>query len=98
MSPKHERAQDREGVEYGGTAPTVEVVVYRDGEVIHRELCESTDAAADVVDQWSEVEGVECAVDDLSIHHRMGQILEPAPEESLDDDAFPHVPRAEPEG
>lgn len=70
-------ADDREGVAYGGEAPTVEVTVYRAGELVHRELCESAEAAADVVDTWSEVEGVECVVDDLATKHRPGQILEP---------------------
>jgi hypothetical protein len=74
---EHEHAEDREGVEYGDEAPTVEVVVYRDGAEIHREACESEAAAADVVERWREVEGVECVIDDLATHHRAGQILEP---------------------
>jgi hypothetical protein len=74
------RADDREGVEYGGEAPTVEVTVYRDGTLVHRELCESAEAAADVVEIWSEVDGVECTIDDLGTEHHAGQILEPGPE------------------
>jgi hypothetical protein len=83
-----EHADDLEAMEYGGEAPTVEVRMYRDGTMIHRELCESTEAAADIVELWSEVEGVECVVDDLSVEHRTGQILEPG-EESTRDETYP---------
>jgi hypothetical protein len=83
-----ERADDLEAMEYGGEAPTVEVRVYRDGTMIHRELCESTEAAADVVELWSEAEGVECVVDDLSVEHAAGQILEPG-DESSPDETYP---------
>ena len=60
-------------------APVIEVRVYRDGVLVQRELCESEDQAADVVDTWSELEGVVCEVDDLSVRHRPGDILEPEP-------------------
>jgi hypothetical protein len=66
------------------TAPTVEVIVYRDGQVIHRELCESESDAAAAVDRWKEVEGTEFQVDDLAVHHRPTDILEPT-EGVLDD-------------
>lgn len=82
-------ADDASGIEYGDEAPALEVVVYRHGEVVHRELVESEEAAADVVDAWSEQEGVECTVDDLSVRHRAGDILEPEPSE-LPDDAYRH--------
>jgi hypothetical protein len=75
-------AEDRAAVEYGGDAPTVEVTVYRRGEVIHRELCEAG-GVADVVDRWNEMEGVEVMVDDLSVRHRDGDILEPGPDPEL---------------
>jgi hypothetical protein len=65
----------------GSESRTVEVVVFRHGAEIHRELCESTESAALVVDEWSEQEGVQCQVDDLSVHHRPDQILEPTPDE-----------------
>lgn len=65
--------------------PTVEVRVFRHGALVHRELCESEDQAALVVDEWSELDGVECEVDDLSIHHRPGDILEPEPAELRND-------------
>ena len=66
------------------TAPTVEVTVYRDGKVIHRELCESESDAAAVVDRWQETDGTEFQVDDLAVHHRPTDILEPT-ESVLDD-------------
>jgi len=69
-----------------GESPTVEVRVFRLGELVHRQLCESEEEAAAVVDRWIELEGVECEVDDLSTHHRPGEILEPeAPTESAED-------------
>jgi hypothetical protein len=66
------------------TALTVEVTVYRDGEVVHRELCESELDAEAVVEEWKEVDGTEFQVDDLAVHHRPTDILEPS--ESVTDD------------
>lgn len=66
--------------------PTIEVRVYQHGALVHQELCESEEQAAVVVDGWSELEGVGCEVDDLTIHHRPGDILEPQPAELLDED------------
>lgn len=66
------------------TAPTVEVTVFKDGHVIHRELCESEADAAASVERWKEVDGAEFQVDDLAIHHRSTDILEPT-EGVLDD-------------
>lgn len=66
--------------------PTVEVRVYRHGELVHRELCESEEQAALVIEEWSEMDGVECEVDDLSVRHEPGDILEPEPAELLDED------------
>ncbi len=73
-------------------APTVEVRVFRDGELVHQELCESEDEAALIVDQWSELEGVRCEVDDLSIRHRAGEILEPEPPLPENDHVQPGAP------
>jgi hypothetical protein len=72
-----------------GVTPTVEVVVYRHGEEIHRELCETAEDAALVVERWSEEDGVECEVDDLAVHHTPDDILEPAPDEFRDDEYRP---------
>jgi hypothetical protein len=64
-----------------GETPTIEVRVFRDGQLVERELCESEDQAALAVEAWAEVEGVEFEVDDLSIRHRPGDVLEPEPPE-----------------
>ncbi len=69
-----------------GATPTIEVTVYRDGDLVHRELCETEAEADAVVDRWSEVDGVECQVDDLSVHHRATDVLEPTEAELADDD------------
>lgn len=69
-------------------APTIEVRVYRHGDLVHRELCESEEQAALVIEEWSELDGVECEVDDLSVRHEPGEILEPEPAE-LREQAYP---------
>lgn len=74
-----------------GEGLTVEVVVFRHGDEVRRELCESAEAAALVVEEWGEQEGVQCQVDDLSVHHRPGQILEPGPDE-FDDAEYREAP------
>jgi hypothetical protein len=66
--------------DYGET-PSVAVRVYRDGRLWLQELCESEDEAALAVEEWSELEGVTCEVDDLSVRHRAGDILAPEPPE-----------------
>lgn len=48
------------------STPTTEVVVYRDGVEIHRQLCESEADAVAIVAYWEEYQGVECEVSDLS--------------------------------
>jgi hypothetical protein len=58
-------------------APTIEVRVFRHGTLVHQELVESEEQAALVVDEWAELDGVQCEVDDLSIRHHPGEILEP---------------------
>jgi hypothetical protein len=60
--------------DYGQT-PTVAVRLYRHGRLWVQELCESADEAALSVEEWSELEGVTCEVDDLSVRHRAGDIL-----------------------
>lgn len=59
--------------------PTIEVRVYQHGRLLRRELVESEEAAAIVLDIWSELEGVHCEVDDLTVRHAPGQVLEPDP-------------------
>lgn len=63
-----------------GETPTVEVRVWLHGELVHRELCESTAIASDVVAKWSETEGIECEVVDLS-NHPSEEAVEIAPQE-----------------
>ena len=60
-------------------SPTIEVRVYRHGERWQTELCDTEEEAAEVVARWSEVDGVRCEVDDLTVHHEPGQVFEPEP-------------------
>lgn len=55
-----------------GDTPTIEVRVFRHGELVRRELCE--------------LDGVTCEVDDLSVRHQQGEILEPEPAELREED------------
>jgi len=74
--------------------PALEVRVYRHGVLARRELCESEEQAALVVDAWSELDGVECEVDDLATRDRTGDSLEPEPAEFRDDE-YPESPGLE---
>lgn len=65
----------------GDQFPTIEVRVYRDGLLVHSELCETEDEALLIVDEWSEQPGVTCEVDDLSVRHRGDDVLAPEPPE-----------------
>jgi hypothetical protein len=47
-----------------GETPTIEVRVFRHGELVERELCESEEQAAQIVEGWAEVDGVSCEVDE----------------------------------
>jgi hypothetical protein len=75
-----------EDTAYDTGAPTIQVLVYRDEELIARELCESDEEAMAIIDAWSEEGSYSFRVDDLSVHHRTGDILEPEPA-LLDDEA-----------
>ncbi len=66
-------------------APTVEVRVWRHGQLVHQELCESDEQAALVIEAWEELDGIECEVDDLSVRHQPGDIAEPELVERLDE-------------
>ena len=68
-------------IDEGAEPPTIEVRVWRQGELVHTELCESEEQASLVVEEWQELEGVSCEVDDLSIRHRPEEILGPEPAE-----------------
>ena len=65
------------GTFYDSGAPTIDVRIYRDEQLLVRELCESEEEAAAVAEQWSDVENVYVLVDDLSAHHGPGDILAP---------------------
>ena len=72
---------------FGTESPTVEVVVFRQGREIARELCDTQEDAALAVERWSEERGVVCQVDDLAVHHRPEDIRDPSPDEPPDDAA-----------
>lgn len=59
--------------------PRIEVRVYRHGELVQRELCDSEEEAARVVDGWSEHSEVTCEVDDLTLRHGPEDVLAPDP-------------------
>jgi hypothetical protein len=59
--------------------PTIEVRIYRHGELIRTELVESDEQAALVIEEWAEHDGITCEVDDLTVRHRPGDILAPEP-------------------
>ena len=75
----------RPDVQPGSEAPTVEVLMFRDGREIARELHDTPEQAADAVGRWSEQQGVVCQVDDLAVHHRPSDIRDPAPDDAFDD-------------
>lgn len=76
------------GRSYDPGAPTIEVRIYRDGQLLDTELCESEEEAATVVKQWSDIENVYVLVDDLSAHHDPGDILAPDELPMSDDEDF----------
>lgn len=71
---------------YDTGAPTIEVRIYRNSQLLVRELVESEEDAAAVVEQWSDTENVYVLVDDLSAHHVPGDILAPDELSISDDD------------
>jgi hypothetical protein len=72
--------------DFDSESPTVEVVVFRDGREVARELCDVPEDATLVVERWSEDPGVVCQVDDLSERHRPEDIRDPSPDEPIDDE------------
>ena len=56
------------GTSYDTGAPTIEVRIYRNGQLLVRGLVETEEDAAAVVEQWSD-ENVYVLVDDLSAQH-----------------------------
>lgn len=76
--------------EQGEQTPMIEVRVFRNGELIHRELCESEEQASDLIEAWGELSGTTFEVDDLSVHHGGGEILEPEASEATEE-TFEHT-------
>ncbi len=68
---------------YDTGAPTIEVRIYRDHELLMRVLCESEDDASEVVDRWSDVANLFVIADDLATMHGPGDVL--AREAPIDD-------------
>jgi hypothetical protein len=71
--------------QFGAESPTIEVVAFRHGREIGRELCDTPEEAALVVEQWSEQHGVTCQVDDLAVHHTPTEVRDPSPDDAVDD-------------
>jgi hypothetical protein len=60
---------------YDTSSPSLEVRVYRNGEVIARELCESEDEATLAVERYADEHEVSFEVEDLSNDRWPGEIL-----------------------
>lgn len=70
--------------EVGDVTPTIEVTVFRHGDLVATELCESEEEAAAVVSTWEEVDGVECEVNDLARARHDETAFEVEPTDDLD--------------
>jgi hypothetical protein len=66
-------------------AGSIEVRVYRDVQLVHRELCRSSEDAAAIVERWEQTEGIECEVRDLSADEADNDFFEPETLEAGDD-------------
>jgi hypothetical protein len=69
------------GTLYDAGAPTLEVRIYDHDVLLARELCETEEDAAAVVERWSELANLFVVADDLSTKHQPDDIL--APDEPL---------------
>lgn len=58
-------------------AATIEVRIFRDDQLLVRELCESEEEVTAIVERWSDVGNVYVLVDDLSARHGPEDILAP---------------------
>jgi hypothetical protein len=67
--------------------PRISVRVFRHGELIETELCDTEDEATRTVERWSELDDITCEVDDLTVRHRPGDVLEPEPAVLPEDEA-----------
>jgi hypothetical protein len=76
-----------EGTLYDSGAPTIEVRIYNGSQLLMRELCESEEDVAGVIERWSELANLFVVADDLSTKHGAGDILAPEPPiEEFEDD------------
>lgn len=71
-----------------GETPTLEARAYREGVLVHSELCESEPDAAAFVELWEQEPGTECEVDDLSVRSDDVDAFDVEP---ADDDGYPTV-------
>ena len=69
--------------EFDVGAPTLQVKVYEDGELVERVPCESMQEAAAIVADREERIGVECVIEDLAVRHEPTDVLAPEPEDSM---------------
>lgn len=86
MSPTDPRSQMRPRVPPGSEAPTVELIAFRHGREIARELYDTPEEATEAVERWTEEAGVVCQVDDLAVHHAPSDIRDPTPDDGFDDE------------
>jgi hypothetical protein len=81
-------------------AGPVEVRLWSDGDIAVRETCEDLDEAVAFVQRWAETADAADSpvtaidIDDLTVHHQAGQVLEPELEvEGLEPDPDEQWPR-----
>ena len=67
-----------------GETPTLTVRVYRDGVLLHSELCESEADAAAAVETWEQEANITCEVGHLSAERHDVEDLELEPTEIED--------------
>ncbi len=65
---------------------TVVLSVFRDGSLIERRRFETYEEAEAAAEVWADLEGHEFEIDDLSVTHRQGDILEPDVDGPPEDD------------
>ncbi|WP_148611254.1 hypothetical protein [Nocardioides rubriscoriae] len=78
-----------QSVHEGDSSPTIELCVYREGELLARELCESEEDAAEAARRWAETGNVTFTVDDVSFRHSPEDVLAPEPAGWDDDEPAP---------
>ena len=74
--------------EFDAGAPTLQVNVYEEGDLIAQVACESSQEAAEIVAEWEERPGIKCEVEDLAGHHGPDDVLAAEPEDALAGDEY----------